>query len=57
MISLRGADCIKVYDRLPRESYFAIITGEGESLPVGGHVPLRLLLKKPRMQVSEVLST
>jgi hypothetical protein len=36
-----GADCIKVYDRLPREAYFAIIDeARKETMPVVGHVPL-----------------
>jgi imidazolonepropionase-like amidohydrolase len=36
-----GADCVKVYDRLPREAYFAIV-GEARKrrIPVVGHVPL-----------------
>lgn len=37
----RGADFIKVYDRLPRDAYFAIIAeGKRQGLPVVGHVPL-----------------
>lgn len=39
----READCIKVYDRLPREAYFAIIDeAKAKSLPVVGHVPLAI---------------
>ena len=39
----RGADCIKVYDRLPREAYFAIIDeAKAKSVPVVGHVPLAI---------------
>jgi len=38
-----GADCIKVYDRLPREAYFAIIDeARRKQIPVVGHVPLAL---------------
>ena len=37
----RGADCIKVYDRLPRDAYFAIISeARKRRIPVVGHVPL-----------------
>jgi imidazolonepropionase-like amidohydrolase len=37
----RGADCVKVYDLLPREAYFAIIDeAKKQGLPVVGHVPL-----------------
>ena len=37
----RGADFIKVYDRLPRDAYFAIIAeAKKQGLPVVGHVPL-----------------
>lgn len=37
----RGADFIKVYDRLPRDAYFAIIAeAKQRGLPVVGHVPL-----------------
>jgi imidazolonepropionase-like amidohydrolase len=36
-----GADFIKVYDRLPRETYFAIIEEAKKlGIPVVGHVPL-----------------
>jgi hypothetical protein len=39
----RGADCIKVYDRLPREAYFAIIDqARRQNIPVVGHVPLSI---------------
>jgi hypothetical protein len=39
----RGADCIKVYDRLPRDAYFAIVDeARAKGLPVVGHVPLAL---------------
>jgi len=39
----RGADCIKVYDRLPREAYFAIIDeARKKKIPVVGHVPLSI---------------
>jgi imidazolonepropionase-like amidohydrolase len=37
----RGADFIKVYDRLPRDAYFAVIAeAKRQGLPVVGHVPL-----------------
>src|SRR5262249_40251284 len=37
----RGADCIKVYDRLPRDAYFAIIDeARTKHIPVVGHVPV-----------------
>jgi len=37
----RGADFIKVYDRLPRDAYFAIVDeAKKQGLPVVGHVPL-----------------
>ena len=37
----QGADCVKVYDVLPREAYFAIIDqAKKDGLPVVGHVPL-----------------
>jgi hypothetical protein len=43
MLKQRGADCIKVYDRLPRDVYFAIIDeAKRQRLPVVGHVPLSL---------------
>jgi cytosine/adenosine deaminase-related metal-dependent hydrolase len=39
----RGADCVKVYDRLPRDAYFAIIDeAKKQRLPVVGHVPLSI---------------
>jgi hypothetical protein len=39
----RGADCIKVYDRLPRDAYFAIIDeGRRKKISVVGHVPLAI---------------
>jgi hypothetical protein len=39
----RGADCIKVYDRLPRNAYFAIIDEARKTkIPVVGHVPLSI---------------
>lgn len=38
-----GADCVKVYDRLPRDAYFAIIDeAKKMRMPVVGHVPLSL---------------
>jgi len=38
-----GADCIKVYDRLPRDAYFAIVDeAKRKQIPVVGHVPLAL---------------
>jgi hypothetical protein len=41
MLKQRGADCVKVYDRLPRDAYFAIIDeAKKQGLPVVGHVPL-----------------
>ena len=37
----KGAECIKVYDRLPRDAYFAIVAeAKKRRLPVVGHVPL-----------------
>jgi hypothetical protein len=43
LLKQRGADCIKVYDRLPREAYFAIIDqAKKDGLPVVGHVPLSI---------------
>jgi len=43
MLKQRGADCVKVYDRLPREAYFAIIEeARKQGLPVVGHVPLSI---------------
>ena len=40
-LKARGADCIKVYDRLPRDAYFAIIDeARKKEIPVVGHVPL-----------------
>jgi hypothetical protein len=39
----KGADFIKVYDRLSRESYFAIIEeSQKQNIPVEGHVPDRI---------------
>jgi amidohydrolase family protein len=39
----RGVDCLKVYDRLPRDVYFAIIDAARQlGLPVVGHVPLSI---------------
>lgn len=41
LLKQRGADCVKVYDRLPRDAYFAIIDeAKKQGLPVVGHVPL-----------------
>jgi imidazolonepropionase-like amidohydrolase len=41
MLKQRGADCVKVYDRVPRDVYFAIIDeARKRDLPVAGHVPL-----------------
>lgn len=38
-----GADCVKVYDRLPRDLYFAIINeAKRVGMPVVGHVPLSI---------------
>lgn len=43
MLAQRGADCVKVYDRLPRDAYFAIIDeAKKQRLPVVGHVPLSI---------------
>lgn len=43
MLKQRGADCVKVYDRLSRDVYFAIVDeGKKQGLPVVGHVPLSL---------------
>lgn len=43
MLKQRGADCVKVYDRLPREAYFAIIDeAQRVGIPVVGHVPLAI---------------
>ena len=40
MLKQRGADCVKVYDRLPSDAYFAIIDqAKKDELPVVGHVP------------------
>lgn len=39
----QGANCVKVYDRLPRDAYFAIIAeAKKMRMPVVGHVPLSL---------------
>ena len=41
MLKQRGADCVKVYDRLPNDAYFAIIDeAKKQRFPVVGHVPL-----------------
>jgi len=43
----RGADCIKVYDKVPRDAYFAIIEeAKRQSLPVVGHVPLSITTRE-----------
>ena len=43
MLKQRGADCVKVYDRLPRDAYFAIIEeAKKQGLPVVGHIPLSI---------------
>jgi hypothetical protein len=43
MLKQRGADCVKVYDKLSREAYFAIIDeAVKQDLPVVGHVPLAI---------------
>jgi hypothetical protein len=43
MLKKRGADCVKVYDRLPRDAYYAIVDEAARlGLPVVGHVPLAL---------------
>ena len=42
VVSLKqqGTDCIKVYDGLSRDSYFAILDEAKKlDLPVGGHLP------------------
>jgi len=40
MLKQRGADCVKVYDRLPRDVYYAIIDqAKRDRIPVVGHVP------------------
>lgn len=40
MLKQRGADCVKVYDRLARDVYLAIIDqAKKDGLPVVGHVP------------------
>ena len=39
----RGADFIKVYSRLSREAYFAILDeAQHQNIPVAGHVPTRV---------------
>ena len=39
----RGADFIKVYSRLSRDAYFAVIDeARRQSIPVEGHVPMRI---------------
>ncbi len=36
-----GTDCLKVYDRLPRDAYFTIVDeAKRRQIPVVGHVPL-----------------
>jgi hypothetical protein len=41
MLKRQGADCVKIYDRLPRDASFAIIDeARKQGLPVVGHVPL-----------------
>ncbi|PWT89167.1 MAG: amidohydrolase [Blastocatellia bacterium] len=43
MLKSRNADCVKVYDRLPRDAYFAIIDEAKKlNIPVVGHVPLAI---------------
>lgn len=43
MLKRRGADCVKVYDRLPRDAYFAIVDeAKKRGLFVVGHVPLSI---------------
>ena len=43
MLKQRGADCVKVYDRLPRDAYFAIIDeSKKQRMPVVGHVPVAI---------------
>ena len=43
LLKQRGADCVKVYDRLPRDAYFAIIEeAKRQGLPVVGHAPLSI---------------
>lgn len=43
----RGAECVKVYDRLPRDAYFAIVSeAKKRRLPVVGHVPLSVTTKE-----------
>jgi imidazolonepropionase-like amidohydrolase len=38
-----GADCIKVYENLPREAYFAIMDqAKRRGIPVDGHIPFRM---------------
>ena len=40
ILKQRGADCVKVYDRLSRDAYLAIIDqAKKDGLPVVGHVP------------------
>jgi hypothetical protein len=43
MLKQRGSDCVKVYDRLPRDLYFTIVAeANRQALPVVGHVPLSI---------------
>jgi len=43
LLKSKGSDCVKVYDQLPRDAYFAIIAeAKKVGLPVVGHVPLAL---------------
>jgi len=47
MLKQRGADCVKVYDRLPRDAYFAIIDqAKRDGIPVVGHVPESITTKE-----------
>lgn len=40
-----GADCVKPYDRVPRDAYFALVAeAKRAGLPVGGHVPNEVTL-------------
>ena len=43
MLKSKNADCVKVYDRLSRDTYFAIVDEAKKlGLPVVGHVPLSI---------------
>ena len=43
LLKSKGADCVKVYDQLTRDAYFAIVAeAKKVGLPVVGHVPLAL---------------